>query len=793
MTAIDAAAALAVADAAEEKADAVAAQVAGPEPGSAAGLGLPLTSTSGSLPAPDAETSTTEIVNLPAGTSVQVVVDVVTGFADSSDLTVALAGIAVSPSAWQDAPVDLATSGTYVTAPIGSGEALMLTRRGMITASLAASAPTIGSARVTVHHSPVRQGSDGIINVQEWGVLPENDSDTNTANLYTLRDWCRARPKTLHHILFPPSEDVYWINRSDWLRGIRKYRLSGYGAKIGSDDGTFYKQGWHVYTCVTNAGMFYDYDGLIGDESTSGHPPEYVDMGHLINTAARGQCDIVLSSGGSFQAGDYVLVYGLMQQDDGAPPNPRYFEYNQVRSVDGLTLTVETPLRHTYRDDWPEWTADTYWFNHGRARVLNLNRPDFNICEQAIIEGIHFYPRVPYAGATKDMGYLRVAGCLNVTVRDCRIEKLVINESRNAFVDNCAVTHYNEQDKIVSQLEYKNSQLAYLHQGYGVEQLTLLGCEITNFGRGVAIQNTHSYSYARRLRITDCSFLNGADVGVDFVMFDIGDTVGKDVATIEGNVFHVKPGKQLSANSPLRWNGSRWLQEFELASQTDDGSKTTSVELNDSGLTILQQLHEGDRFIYSDQDTNDVGRITKIYQGSQYDGSARKIRLDVDTNAIFMNAAYSRIAIPTIRTLSIRNNTSVTTETNEARGPEDSYFSINSTENTSFAWLDGANSPSLWLFGFITEIVFDVIRPYTGSGTIPDYLFRLYTHTQNQGLVFSTASRGTLIKRLDTLTGEPTFEIRMEPRDMADASSTDDFERPLIKVRVKSVPPRPFR
>jgi len=625
----------------------------------------------------------------------------------------------------------------------------------------------------------------GTINVYDWGVLPENDSDTNTANLYALRDWCRARPDTMHQIVFPPSEDVYWVNRSDWLRGIRKFKLSGYGAKIGSDDGTFYKQGWHVYTLVVNEGMFYDEAALIASDK-SGHHPDYVDMGHLINTAIMGQRTVTLADGGTFSVGDYVLLYGLMQQDDSAPPNPRYFEYNQIRSISGDTLTMEVPLRHTYRDDWPEDETDFYVFNHGRARILNLNRPDFNICERCVIEGIKFVPLVPYSTQTKDNAYLRIAGCLNAVVRDCETEKFIPGLSKTILVENSIIKHYNEQDKIVAQLTYRDCRFSYLNQGWGVEQLTLDGCEVTNFSQ--ANGDTRSYSYARRLRITNCTFLNGT--GSPFSLLGLGASVGKEIATIEGNVFHATPDEAYSENNPMRWVGSRWLQELDVVAQTDDGTKTTSVEVIDPGFTALKKIREGDNLIYADGDGSAICRVTKLYEGSQYDDTTKRLALDVETNYILMGGSDPRFAVPTLRTLSIKNNMTYTSDDGTVYGPPDEYFSVTAEENTVCTTLNGASIKSLWVFGYVVEVVFDVIRPYTGSGVNPDYFFEFYHHSRSSTTNFGTATKQTIVRSIDGLPNEPIFEVRMTPRNMAADLPDNDFERPFIKVQVKTVPPR---
>lgn len=56
-----------------------------------------------------------------------------------------------------------------------------------------------------------------------------------------------------------------------------------------------------------------------------------------------------------FEAGNMILLAGMDIQGFGYPPNPHWFEWCRVASVDGDLITVTAPIKNSYKDDWPRY------------------------------------------------------------------------------------------------------------------------------------------------------------------------------------------------------------------------------------------------------------------------------------------------------------------------------------------------------------------------------------------------------------------------------------------------------
>lgn len=81
----------------------------------------------------------------------------------------------------------------------------------------------------------------------------------------------------------------------------------------------------------------------------------------LIDTVASGANQVTLKAADAakiqyYVPGGMMIVAGLdMQAGWGYPPNPHFFEWVRIASVNGTTITLEQPLQNEYRYDWPRY------------------------------------------------------------------------------------------------------------------------------------------------------------------------------------------------------------------------------------------------------------------------------------------------------------------------------------------------------------------------------------------------------------------------------------------------------
>ncbi len=747
----------------------------------AANGGLATTTTWVELGEATRQNTPVDIVNLPAGTSVQIVVDVLSGFPGDSVLQIAVAGQALPMSVWQETPLDPTTPGRYATPPIDTGAAFVLTRRGIITATLVAPGATSGMARVTVNHPPARRPDDGTLNVQDWGVLPTNGAADNTAALLALREWCRARPDTMHHILFPPSDQPYKYLRNDWTFGIRRFRLSGYGAKLMNDNGGFPNVGSLAYTYYTNGGMFFNVE-----EAIAGNPAPGI-MGTLIDTVNAGETVVTLKEADTDLApGKNVLIYGVQQQGGGYPPNPHYFEYNKIQSIDGIEVTLVNAVKQDYRDDWPEITDSSSSLLHGRARILSLNRADYNVAEQVIIEGIEFVRRTTnFSAYSKDQGFLHVGDALSCVVRDCKCEHLVVSASDEVLVQRTYVENYHEPDKILNKVRYEDCSVPYIQHATGTNTYQMDRCHIRN--RQDDGGKRYSYTYARSNIFRHCTFDGDESYQIDFGL----GGYAHGAIVLENNIFN-KP----KTNAPVQYDAQNYVQQLTPLSIEDDGTKTLSFTFNDKpDAAVSRKVYDGMPFFAIKNPPEESfisGYITGVRAGRTYTLATQEVVVDVETDGLAL--ADSKVFFPAARSVDIKNNTILLSDTNQKADVEDFYFNANNKINR-FTWITkftGGIVPfSRPVFGICTEVSINVLRPYTGPGTSTQarFILRRNGYAENWFVDTTQIANSTKTVLDGSLPYVPVNEARFETTGFSYNAGTVDLASPIIEITIKVLSP----
>jgi hypothetical protein len=142
-------------------------------------------------------------------------------------------------------------------------------------------------------------------------------------------------------LIIPPSPDgsYYGVNGSYThgsnlpFFGIPKLIVSGYGAAMNGLHG-----------------------GALANNNTARALIDSVDAGETTVTIKSADAAKI----SHYEADGMVLVAGLDLQGFGYPPNPHFFEWRRIASVDGTSITFTEPLTYSYKDYWPN-----FWLGNG--------------------------------------------------------------------------------------------------------------------------------------------------------------------------------------------------------------------------------------------------------------------------------------------------------------------------------------------------------------------------------------------------------------------------------------------
>jgi hypothetical protein len=186
--------------------------------------------------------------------------------------------------------------------------------------------------------------------------------DNTSALLQLNSEWRWKAPMPYPNAVrftFPAVTITYTNN--GWLNGIAAFEIIASGTNFqclstSADD---------MAKCpLNNGGLLIDYDGRSAGAN-----------GQKFKTAQKGSNQITLIEAGSYVAGDRVFICGYEEQFYGYPPNPRFFEWNKVKSVSGSVITLENTLKWSYNELWRDvagmmpYSIDTYF---GKPRIFKL-------------------------------------------------------------------------------------------------------------------------------------------------------------------------------------------------------------------------------------------------------------------------------------------------------------------------------------------------------------------------------------------------------------------------------------
>ena len=393
-------------------------------------------------------------------------------------------------------------------------------RRGVLKglAGLAAVGATT-TAAVSASAAPEQPAAASrVFSPRDFGALGDGMADDTAgfrsmhramAQLQSEDDRLRAadpsRPPAEFLIRFDPGFYRYRWNR--WTWGLRRITVLGYGATIQCLHPGPYDIDQAPLASNRDHYWAWNPDGPAYGDTSAGPAEQY---GLRLRTARPGDETVTLLAASAtplpFTPGNWVLIQSYAQQQNGYPPNMRYFQRVRVAAIDGMAIRLDRPLLHLHKQDWPEDTAQASAI--GGARIVAIDRPDcpLALCQRFL--GLTVAPNpnhaVRDAGIRSTREALTISGTLRAVVEDCELIALGVTQAEDVQIRNCSIG-YTEPDKLIDRLSFEGCTIGSLQQCTGVNHMTLRNCTVEG----------DAQILAREVVVDSCSFPGPATPGED--------------------------------------------------------------------------------------------------------------------------------------------------------------------------------------------------------------------------------------------------------------------------------------
>lgn len=418
--------------------------------------------------------------------------------------------------------------------------------------------------------------------VAEWGVLPSASAAVNGAGLMAMNADLRALNMPVR-ILFPRSSTMYQYDRIEWLKGLRNVIVDAWGCKFKNTmvapsydaQGNQLMTNWNPFTPL-GPGQVYS-----GASTT---------FGNLINTAATGDTSVTTttaSDAGNFSADNRVLIYGWGQQDASFPPNPRYFEWNEVSTVNAGTgqITLKRKLRYEYDSRWHDFNP-----GKGAPRIISLDNSNFTWGDYFEWNGGEFLENTGHT-----INNVQVEGFKTAVLNGVRGTGFVPSICERVEANGCLFKTC-EIDKIMDTVVLNGGEIEQLSAATGVNVLHLIG----------GIKITDTLEFAAHSTIVDDAVLTCSGNGSTTTA--IAANVAYAQREIDIRRARVSP-KTATVTALINGGAEK---TFTIASVSSNTKVLISSADDATAEPIFQSLHVG--WLYQLQDGSKRVRITKIYR-----------------------------------------------------------------------------------------------------------------------------------------------------------------------------------
>jgi hypothetical protein len=356
-------------------------------------------------------------------------------------------------------------------------------RRRTLLAGLAGAISAPATAEVAGHWRRLykSQGAAAprrVIDVAEFGFRA--GPGDNGAAQETMRQHAIANPSSVYRFA---AGTHYDLTTPRFLYGVRDIEIIATGASFRNiNAGTFGYEDVNVAFFMGSGSFFHPMTGGNID-------PKRATSGELIDDTVAGATSVRLINRvkvANFRPGTWALVHWFSRQKRAFPPNPAYFDYVKITTADPVTgaLRLDRPLTFAYKSIASDDSADPRLYGSicGRARILSLERPDYQICERFVLHGgiglMKGFNKRPEPNNFD--GMIAITGVIEAELNDVEFEAFGPSLSRTVTATRCKFTGVTEMDKILEAVTLVDCDLADTSQASGVRVFTMRGGRLSS-------------------------------------------------------------------------------------------------------------------------------------------------------------------------------------------------------------------------------------------------------------------------------------------------------------------------
>ena len=283
-------------------------------------------------------------------------------------------------------------------------------------------------------------------------------------------------------VLLNMRPGTYLTSFNNWLAGVKNLKINGNGCKIICTHGAIdplgppgNNSGLYMPSCFSNTDNNYSTNKSNSDN----------DYGNKIQSASKGSNfvkTVNISDANNFRTGNWILVYGFHHEDfNGYPPDPKFFEYRTVKSVNlaSGTIFLDKSLSNSYDEGWPD---GAYRSSVGAPRILTIDRENFTSIENIRMNDINFLPFNGWTGKFADSvrnGRFTIYGYINATIKNITAAAAYLGQGKNLIIDGCTFKYQCEPDKVLDSVIIENSNIKDFVNAGGLNFLHLLNNKFT--------------------------------------------------------------------------------------------------------------------------------------------------------------------------------------------------------------------------------------------------------------------------------------------------------------------------
>jgi hypothetical protein len=328
------------------------------------------------------------------------------------------------------------------------------------------------------------------------------------------------------------SHGTYLTKFNNWLAGIRNVTINGNAGSIMCTNGAYDPNGFpNVNVALFMPAVFDNVDNNYYESKWASN----TSYGYKIKDAHISEMQIILQTKDSivnFKAGNWVLIYGFEQENrEGYPPDTRYFEYIKIKDTDPAKgiIRFTTSLKNNYDSGWPDstWTGGTRGI--GAPRVINCNRPTFNIIDTLRMNNLTFANFPGWTGKYANIvrnGRLQLYGIIDAAISNVHSSGLYISTAKKINFTNCTFSAQVEPDKELETLEFDGCSINQMVAARGIDTLRLFN---TNF--------TDEFTISPRVAIVEGCHFSTTSSGSTAALAHIGFNGGTDLVKLGSNTW----------------------------------------------------------------------------------------------------------------------------------------------------------------------------------------------------------------------------------------------------------------